>query len=193
MSDRIALCRHLGDAGQYKHLVQRQRRKLAVEVKPRRTDNAIDAVSEIGDIHIEFQYPLFSQPVLRKRHKHQLFHLAQYAMVKVEIQIFDQLLGDRAASGNDPPLAKVLPKRLGDHLHVKSGMLKEARVFDLNEKVRHPLGDFGKGAIIRLAGSLFVQPLDRMSAQLQHRVRRDGRAQQDSQHNDYHHNAHVFL
>jgi hypothetical protein len=114
-------------------------------------------------------------------------------MVKVKIEILDQLLGDRAASAYNPPLAEVPPERLPYAYHVNSVMFKEAHVFELNDKLCHSFGDIVKGTKISLSGPLGIQLLNGPPAKLQQCMYCNERKYCNDCCTYDQYNAHVFL
>ena len=150
MLDRVSPGRGRGDHGYHQRLVEAQAGHRLVKIKACRARDAVNAVAEIDNIEVHFQDTVFPQPALQHKRNQQLRRLPDIAVVKAEIQILRQLLGDRAGPGDDTSRFAVFVPHVADHLETVSGMVVEGFILQVHQQIDQTFGNPGKRDKIRL-------------------------------------------
>ena len=94
-------------------------------------------VAVVDLVHVRGQDPLL-RPAAELDREAGLLDLPLERPLARDVEVADELLGDRRAALDDAALAQVAPGGAGDALVVDAAVLVEAPVLDRDRRLRHP-------------------------------------------------------
>ncbi len=136
--ERVVDGRGLRETGEQRRLRQRQLRRRLREVRPRRCLDAVRAVAVVDLVQIGREDSLLRPRAIELRGETRLLHLPLHGLLARDVEVPDELLGDRRASLDDAACADVRNRRACSSLEIDAVVLEEASVLDCDRGLADP-------------------------------------------------------
>jgi hypothetical protein len=151
---RVELGGRLGQPGEQRCLGQRELRRRLAEVGFGRRLDPVRLVAVVDAIQIGLEDLVLRILVLDLDREDHLVELAKDGPVLRQVDVFDQLLRDRAPALVESEPEQVLQAGLPGAQQVQRAMLVEGSVFDRDRRLPHGGGDLAQGDDVPPLGSL---------------------------------------